>query len=193
MPRIDSASATASRALHVPSVNLIELLLTGLTVRLTTARWPIVWNGHTWLSDGQTLEIGPARETMAVEEAGMSIALTGTTPEFRSMALDAQYIYPGRPLRLYRAFLGPTSAIEGTPATVFRGYVDRMTMADTPTQGGGIMSKVTITAVSRLARLKRTTERRFADEQQRKLHPGDTGLRHLAVSRERTVLFGPPR
>lgn len=191
MTRTVGANALAvARSNHVPTINFVEILPDTGPIRLVTGVWQRTWNGHTWFADGLMLQMDSVRETLAVEAVPLRMRVSGVTSELLSLALDAQYAYPGRRVTVWTAFLGPDYAILDTPTMSFRGFVDSMSIDESTNDDGSVKSEVEISCENKLVRLRRSNERRFSDEQQRKLYPNDTGLRHLVSVRDRVITVG---
>lgn len=190
---LDAPAAAVAAQGNAPSVVLVELLSKPagqavVPVRLTTGRYTVTWNGADWLASGHLLSFSPIKESKLPMEHGLQIGVSIVDPAIRSLALDAQYAYVGRPITVWVAFLDGNYQVAGTPDIAFRGFVSRMPMVDRVGRNGEPgRSEVTIHCASRYARLRRSQEVRMSDEQQRALYPNaggpgipDTGLRHMA-------------
>lgn len=198
---LDSASSLVSKAGHVASVELFELLSQPaggavVPIRLCTGMYPVNWNGYTWQASGQLLSFEPIKETLAPEAQGAKLTISGVPPSLRALALDAQYAYPGRPAKIYKAFLDGLYQVVGTPDVAFAGFVDKMRIVDAAGATDGTCN-VEIMCESKYARLRIPNERRMSDEQQRALYPTqggggpDTALRFLTKMKEdTTAVFG---
>lgn len=191
----------AARANHVASVMLVELLsqVAGSSVvpiRLTSGWYDVTWNGATWAASGRLLDIEPITESLSAEAQEVRFKISAVPSDLRSLALDATYAYPGRPITIYKAILDGAYQVLDTPDVVFAGLVNRMTITDRGGRGDGT-SEVVIAAVSKYIRLRNPQERRLSDEQQRAMFPNvlggqpDRGLEFLTKMREdNTAPFG---
>lgn len=185
-----SASA-ASKARQSIAVNMLELLsqpagMPIVPIRLVTGRYDVAFGGNTFVASGQILGVEAITESIAngvLQTARLTVS--GVPAALRALALDAQYAYPGRPIALYQAWLSPTYQVLDAPDVLFAGVVNRMKLKI----GGGAEGsfQIVIECASKFARLRKANERRLADEQQRALYPGDTGLRFLTKMREDTT------
>lgn len=189
------SAGSVARANHMAWVNLLEVLLQPAggavtPIRLATGFYDISWSGYTWLGSGFLLGFESPKESLSPESSGLKVRLSGVPQSLRSAALDAQYAYPGRPIRLYKAILSGTYSVVDTPDLVFAGFVDRMRLVDRADQTEGTC-EIEITGETKYARMRTPQERRMSDEQQQQIYPGDTGLRHMVALREDTsIAFG---
>lgn len=180
------------KANHAALVNLIEMDTqpyggSVTTYRFCTGWYQLDWGGFTYTASGNIIEIDPIEETLQNKATGAVFTISGVDPSSRSLALDAQYSYPGRPVRIYLAGLSASYAIQAVDLR-FSGFIDKMTIIDKGGLGAG-NTVVKITCENKLVRLRQADGSRMSDEQQRKLHPGDTAFRHLVNMRERVLTF----
>ena len=190
-------ASAASKAKHGVPVNMLELLSKPaggaiVPIRLVTGFYPVTWNGYTWSASGQLLEFDAITESVAsgVNQVAR-VKLSAVPSSLRSLALDAQYAYPGRPITLYQAWLDPTTyAVLDAPDVICAGVVGNMKLRLKAGATDGTC-EVLIACSSKYARLRLQQERRMSDEQHRAQYPSDTALRFLAKMREdNTAVFG---
>lgn len=160
------------------------------TYRFCTGWYSLTWNGNTYTASGNIIDIDSHEETLDNRATGVTFTISGVGPSERALALDAQYEYPGRAVRIYLAGLNSDYTVAAADLR-FAGFINTMTIQD---KGGASTGNtvVRISCENKLLRLRRAEGRRMSDEQQRKLHTGDTGFRHLVNMRERVLTFTSP-
>lgn len=183
------------KANHSIIVNLIEMDTqpyggSTTTYRFCTGWYNLSWAGNTYTASGNIIDIDSHEETLDNRATGITFTISGVGPSERALALDAQYEYPGRAVRIYLAGLNSDYTVAAADLR-FAGFINTMTIQDK----GGASSGNTVVRIAcenKLLRLRRAEGRRMSDEQQRKLHSGDTGFRHLVNMRERVLTFTSP-
>jgi hypothetical protein len=181
---VDAARATR----HNGEICLVELELDGPTfTRFNTSRWSFTWNSVPWPAAGNLIELSEIEETVEVKAVGLRLVVSAVPDALFTMALDASYDYPGRPIRVWSAALSSTYTILDTPELIFSGQIDTMRVRK---GRGPDSSVVTIQAENDLARLMLAEEQLFSDAEQKARFPGDRGLEFLVSMSERVTVFG---
>lgn len=183
---LTSPVSTALAAESVRLAYLVELAFDSGAVRLWTGAGNFDWTatGRTFTGAGTLLEVSAVEETQRVEANGIDITLSGISSTIVSYALTENY--RNRRVRVWLALFDPTSgALIADPVSIFAGRMDTMHLTD-----AGETSQVRVTCESRLIDLQRPRERRFTDEDQQELFPGDLGLEYVAGLQEREIAWG---
>jgi hypothetical protein len=197
MPKSIPVLGPIIKADHAALVNLIEIDTQPYGGPVTTFRFCTGWynlsySSNTYTASGNIIEIESMEDTIQNKASGAVFTISGVDPSSRSLALDAAYAYPGRPVRIYLAGLNADYTVAAADMR-FSGFINKMTLLDRGgIGGGGANTTVRITCENKLLRLKRAEGRRMNDEQQRKVDVTDTGFRHLVNMRERVIAFTAP-
>lgn len=161
------ALALQARALAGERIPIIPLLYMGLTVpqRWALCGTPLVWGGFTWAA--RDVGISEVSDD-AAEIAGLKITLPGVTESERALALSGDV--EGSAVTLYLAFVDPVTAVVADAMQVWAGELDM------PGWQGGPEALVHFTAESRASIALRQRPSRYTNDEQKRLHPGDTAL-----------------
>lgn len=183
MPRsLTSAAETASLAVHVRVVALVELDFASGYLRLATADRSVMFNDHDFVGIGDLGKIAPYGEPTDLSVEGVAIELSGIPPTYidRALAENVQ----GRPARLWLAFLDEDDALIDDPVLMFRGRIDTMDIKL------GEMATVILRVENRLADWDRPRVRRYTHQDQIARYPGDKGFEFVGQMAEREILWG---
>lgn len=161
------AQALLARAVAGEDIGVAQLVEIGLAVPqyYTTAGFPLVWGGQTWLGDSMQLaqvshEMGalPGLEITlpAVTEAQMTIALGDATE--------------GAAVTVRECLVDPNTGEVPDAMLVWRGRVNTRRMS----YGGNAI--IVLSCEHRGARALRTKPSRYTNDEQQRLHPGDASL-----------------
>lgn len=138
--------------------------------------------GEEWIGLGNLGSIEAVQEGASLQMYGCGLTLTGIPPEYISLALDEDY--QGRACTIWLAPLSTDYQILADPAIVFRGRMDTMDIEL------GETATITVTAESRLADWERPRVRRYNDEDQQSVHPGDRGMEFVQQMVSRELIWG---
>ncbi len=163
---------------------LVELDFPSGFVRMWSGLGPLSWDGKVWLGAGQIGSISAVEETTEIKAAGVAFALSGIPSEMVGLTYGEHY--QGRPVAMWFGTLGAAGQVTVAPHKVWSGRMDVMMDED-----DGETATITVQAESRLVDLERPRVRRFTDEDQRQLYPGDTGLRFVAGLQNKDIQWGP--
>ena len=160
----------------------IKLNFDSGTIALWTGYGDITVASETYTGGGQFLAISPVEETVEVAARGVTMSLNGIDASLISYALTENY-----QTRSAKVYLGVISsgAVVADPYLVFNGRMDVMTIDD-----GGDTASISMTAESRLIELERPKLRRYTSEDQKLIHPDDTGLDFVASLQEKEIAWG---
>jgi hypothetical protein len=163
---------------------LVELDFPGGFVRMWSGLGPLSWDGKTWFGAGHLGEVSPVEETVEVRSAGVAFSLSGIPSELVSLTYGEHY--QGRSATMWFGTLDAAGQVTVAPHKVWSGRMDVISDED-----DGTTATLTVQAESRLVDLERPRVRRFTDEDQRQLYPGDTGLRFIAGLQNKDIQWGP--
>lgn len=153
----------------------------GIT-RANSSPYTIQFNGQSWIGTGVFGGISVIQESTDLRANGLKLQLSGIDPALVAIALASQY--KGRTARLYLATLDPvTHLILGTPLQIFRGRMDNM-----PIEAGD-KATITVNVENRLIDWERPRIRRYTNEDQQSVYPGDKGLEFVNQMVEKEIVW----
>ena len=185
---VNAATMAAGKAELVRSVNLIRLGYASADALYASTPFDM---GFDWNGDGavETFRgVGALGSISAVEEgtavAPQSLTLTLTGIDLATIAVALGDDYQGRDCRIWEAFLDEDHAIIGAPYVLFRGRMDTQDIEL------GETATITLTVRSRLADWRRPRIRRYTNEDQQSVYPGDLGLEFVPQMVEKQLVWG---
>lgn len=159
----------------------VELLFDSGPLRLWSGLGNATINGETYTGTGTLGTISEIEESAGdVRASSVAMTLSGIPSSYLSIGLAEQF--QGRPASIWLAFLDAAGAIMPDPIRVFKGRMDYPALEE-----NGDTAKITVFAESHLIDLERPRIRRYTDEDQRELYPGDTGLRFITALQNKQV------
>tara|TARA_R100001509_G_scaffold133431_1_gene87016 strand:- start:249 stop:881 length:633 start_codon:yes stop_codon:yes gene_type:complete len=185
----------------------VEALFASSTLRLWTGLGPITISGNEYTGAGTLLSIGQLEETSEIAVRGLDFTLSGIPSDLLSLALSEPY--QGRPLTLYFGItdlqttfilkedggfvllesgdnlLDEEDIGDGTPAQMFRGFLDTMTI-----QEGADTATISVTVENRLIDLERSRVLRYTDQSQKARFPDDKGFAFVEDLQDKTIQWG---
>lgn len=183
---LTAAIQTACAAQQVAPAYLVELVFDSAPLRLWSGVGDFTWAGKTFLGAGTFGGISEIEETAKVAANGIELTLSGIPSSMISLAMAEHY--RGRRAYVWLAFFstaGVTATLIADPVPVFAGRMDTMRISDS-----GQTSAIALSCESRLIDLQRPRERRYTDEDQQELYPGDRGLEYVAGLQDKSVFWG---
>jgi hypothetical protein len=149
------------------------------------ARWnaspaTITIGGNAFLGVGVLGTISVTEESAELRAYGLTLTLSGIPRDAISLALLQGF--QNRRGTVWEVPLNPdTFAVLASPVIIFRGRMDTcdVQLGDTAT--------VQVQLENRLADWERPRMRRYTDEDQQQVHPGDTGFRFLPSTTEKQI------
>jgi hypothetical protein len=186
MKTFDVAVENAINGEHAVLVAFFELQFTSATQYYCTAGYNYFWNAQTWKGFGAIVNVEPIRETEYLEATGLRISLpafrTDVLPDMVSLALQEKV--QGRTLRMWVGFLNASYVLLAAPTLEFQGRMDTLTIDES--EGTASLS---LTVESRMASLLKAAPRRYTDEDQQALFPGDKFFQYMPQMKERVIVF----
>jgi hypothetical protein len=142
----------------------------------------IVWNGHTWLGVGTLGSISVAEEGSTVEAKGITIGLSGFDSSFLTAVLGEFQL--GLPVVVYLGLFAD-GALIASPITAWAGRMDQPTITV-----GGETADIKISCENRLIDLNTSVQRRYTNDDQQLVAPGDLGLSFQSGIQEVVIYWG---
>jgi hypothetical protein len=178
----DVGTAIAADLL-LPAFFLVATFTTG-PVYLWTGNYPIVWNSHTWLGVGTLGGISVIEEGSDVQAKGITLTLSGFDATLLPDVLTEFQL--GAPVTVYVGFFNPISlALITSPIIAWAGRMDQPTI-----DVDGKSAAIGINCESRLIDLNTPVDRRYTQDDQQLVAPGDLGFSFQAGIQEVTIYWG---
>tara|TARA_R110000772_G_scaffold153215_1_gene264175 strand:- start:511 stop:1104 length:594 start_codon:yes stop_codon:yes gene_type:complete len=164
----------------------IKMNFTSGTLLLATTYANLVIGGNTYLGSGNILSVAPITETSDTRATGLEIVLNGLDTSILSAGLteDTQ----GMVVEVYFGVLTTTDnadVIVDTPYQIFSGFIDSMVL-----QENGETSNLKFMIENKLITLEIPTDRRYTDQDQQNLFPGDKGCNFVTSLQDKSVAWG---
>lgn len=163
-------------------VTMVKITLDSGIIAVHSALGDIVWAGDTYLGIGNMGKLSEIHEGNSIAPYGIKATLSGIPSELISTVLGEHY--QGRPADVYMALLDEAHELLVDPTLAFRGRCD---FADVSL---GEQAAIQLTIKSRLADWERPRIRRFNNEDQQAVYPGDLGLEFVAQMVEKPIIWG---
>ena len=142
----------------------------------------IFWNGQTWLGVGTLGSISVAEEGSTVEAKGITIGLSGFDSSFLTAVLGEFQL--GLPVVVYLGLFAD-GALIASPITAWAGRMDQPTITV-----GGETADIKISCENRLIDLNTSVQRRYTNDDQQLVAPGDLGLSFQSGIQEVVIYWG---
>lgn len=184
MKTLSGPQSTAVDAAAVGAVWLFEFGF-DTPLYLTWSGVDIDYGGNTYRS-AMFLEIEQVRETVTLEAVGLKATITGVPESIVSLALQENIRGDDFYMRL--ALLDSDGQIIGTPTLEYQGRCDIPTIADNP-DDKGVTCVVSIAIESRIVDYARANIRRYTDQDQQKVFPGDKFFQYTPQMVEKSVAW----
>jgi hypothetical protein len=155
----------------------------GDVLRAWTGIGDLAWAGYTWLGVGHILGISEITETTSLRAEGAQFTLSAV--EQSQLATVLGYHYQGRPAKLWLGALDDAGQLVTDPVLIFQGRMDTLEIGDDAES-----ATLTQSVESELIDLRRARGRRYTDETQRAMYPGDRGLEFIAGLQDKAVRWG---
>jgi len=168
---------------NVGMLTFVELLFDSGTLRTCSAGYDVTYSGNVWQGVGQLGAIEEVKEGEGGEVTGLAFVLSGVPSSHIALALGENY--QRRIVNVYVGFLDlPSHAVLADPVLEWSGLLDTMAVVD-----DGAKSTIRVTAENELYDFARPSPLYWTDEDQQKLHPGDTGLRFAKQLNDRPIVW----
>lgn len=140
------------------------------------------WGGHTWAGVGDFGGVDVIEEGEQVSPFGITLTLSGITPQIASEALTQNYA--GRACQLYLGALNVNGALVATPDLIWSGTMDVMNITN------GSEAKIRLACESDLIALRRVSGLLYTDAAARKLAPASTFFKYVPQMIEAKIRWG---
>lgn len=167
----------------ISPIILMDLEFESGHARFWTGVGNLVWDGVTWVGQGNLLGLSQVDETRDVQGSAMSMSLSGQNPALVSAVYND--FSQGRPVINYLGLMDASGQIVIDPVTVFAGRLDTISDED-----DGSSATITVSAISDFADLKRVRARFFTDQDQQRIKPGDRSFRFMPTLQDKQVFWG---
>ena len=162
---------------------LAEMEFDSGVLRLWNGIGDLTIEGNVFTGVGTLGEISPITETAEIKASGIDLSLAGMNSDVLSLALTEDY--QERDVSIWFAFFDTSSSAYLDRILMFRGRMDVMTISE-----NGDTSTISLTAESILVGLERARERRFTDEDQQGVYPGDKGFEFVTGLQQKDIPWG---
>lgn len=183
MPRGLTTAAATALATEAPARTVaVDLDFPSGHVRFNGSPSDLVIGGNAFLGLGGLGAISVVEESDEMRSYDLSVQLSGIPRDAIAAALTEAY--QGRAGVIYEVPLETTTLQPiADPFVVFRGRMDRMDISL------GSTATVAVKLLNRLADWERPRLRRYTDEDQQRVHPGDYGLAFVPATVEKELIW----
>lgn len=178
---LTAATLSAVTAEVVSRTLAVELSFTSGFVRFCGAPWDLTIGGQTFLGVGQLGSISVAEESAELRAYGLNVTLSGIPRDNIAIALTEAY--QGRPATVWEVPLSSDGTPVADPIVMFRGRMDTMDVQL------GDMATVRVALENRLADWERPRVRRYTNEDQQSVFPGDRGFEFVSATTEKELIW----
>lgn len=178
---LEGGTSVLVGAEHVPYLFFVQMDFS-VPLRVCSAGYDYIWNGATWLGIGALGSLEPIQEQASLEATGIRLTLSGVPSELVATTLTEQY--QGKQCQIWFVPLREDLRLVVEPVRLFSGHMDTM---DTEV---GETATITVAAESRMVAWDRPKTRRFNNEDQQMMYPGDRGLEYVAQMVEKQLVWG---
>ena len=170
-PLHPDTSAIISNEILRPAM-LVEVYLVKQPIRLTSTKYPVVWNGNTFLANGWLDPIDGISETTDATNYGFDLKLSGVSEALVSLVLSNSD--SGERGTVWMALFNESGALVGEPIRLYRGFVDSCEIDDNMNA-----PKITITLENDLSKFDESQNFRYTNECQKAYFNGDRGFQYV--------------
>lgn len=176
---VDVSTETARG--QVSPALFVEMMFDSTPLRLWSGFGDLTFDGHVYTGAGTFGAITEIEESASdVRASGVAMTLSGIPSQYISLGLSEKF--QGRAVTIWLAFFDSSMAVIQDPIKIFKGRMDYPQLEES-----GETARITVFAESHLVDLERPRVRRYTDEDQRQLYPGDTGLRFVAGLQNKSI------
>lgn len=153
-------------------------------IRVHTSAGNLSIDGEDYEGAGTLLTIGPMEDDSDLSSSGVTVVLSGMTPDVLTYSLTENY--QNRPITIFQGFLhGGGESVAGK-MIIFKGRMQNIRFSDDP---NGTAS-VVVSAENRLIDLKRPSNLRYTKESQEFVSSGDTGFNRVQSLVDKKIVWG---
>ena len=164
----------------------VECLFDGGPVRIWSGVGPYVLNGDLFTGAGHFGGIDKIEESSGdVRAVGIAMTLSGIESSYISLVLQEHF--QGRACTVWLAFFDLNWVLIPDVTVQFKGRMDYPVIEE-----GGDTCTITVNAESILIDLERPRVRRYTNEDQVALYPGDRGMEFIAAIQNKDTIWKAP-
>lgn len=178
---LSTAALAVTGAEVVSRTMAVALEFPGGTVRWNGTPKTINFGAQDFLGIGTLGRITAIEEGAELRAYGLTVEVSAIPRDMVSIALNQQY--QGRKATIWEVPLDSSGEVVASPFVAFRGRMDQMDIAL------GATATVTLRLENRLADWERPRLRRYTDEEQRSVYPGDAGFRFVSAATEKELVW----
>lgn len=176
MPRMPETLAALQRGGTVRAARLVQLEFTSETKYLHQGFGPLrTADGKIWSGLGELGQISDIDRAVVAGGGAPTLSLSGVNSDLIANALAASSEVKGQPALIFDQHFDENWNLLDAPFAVYSGLMDRMTIQDQ-----GATATINVSLVTVLYNRRRPAFGYLNDASQRRLHPGDNGLRDIA-------------
>ncbi len=165
--------------------NVTQLQLRNQDVGTITINSAEIYLANTYIGVGDLLNLGNIKESAELRANGATITLTGVKTSLIAIARDEDY--QGKKATIKLGAMNEEANVITTPVTLFTGFMDVMTIADS-----GELSTISVSVENKLIAFERKYVRRFTDNDQKIDYPNDNGFEYVASIQDKEIIWGRP-
>ena len=195
MRTLPPAVLTALAGNDIWPVKLLDIQIGDTTYYVSDHYKNIVFNGNTYLANGDLLSISDVVVGTRANNDSVDISLSAIDGALRLDVLDADAT--GGEVTFYRGLIDPdTGGLIGAPITSYRGFIFSVAITDDfpDTVSNSALSEstfsVTVDVRSKVFRLGDSPGVFTNNESQQQIRPGDLSMQYVESLNGRSVTFG---
>lgn len=162
---------------------LCELHWADQITYLWTGTRDFVYDSNTYLGIGQLGKISKISESSGVQADGIELELVGIPSAMVSTVLSEAR--QGKSVKIHQVLFDADWANPIVVENVFKGFLDVPIINKSVTE-----AKITVKAENRLIELQRNRVRRYTDQDQKELFPGNPSLEFVAALQDKDLRWG---
>jgi hypothetical protein len=167
---LDSSLLAQFEAERLAPVTFVVFNFDSGVLRLWSGLGNFVWGGNTYTGAGDLLTASEIEETNEIKAAGLQMTLSGVSTSVIGYAMSENY--QQRTCEVYFGAINlDTMTLIGTPAKVFGGFMNIMTVSKS-----GDTATVKLAIENELVALKKPNKRNYTSADQAREFPADKGL-----------------
>lgn len=159
-------------------------------LRIWTGYHTISIDSEDYIGGGTLIQLDSVNESADIKATGITVSLSGLDSSILSSAITQ--VANGVPAELYFGVLttsgsgaSASTTVVDTPYLLFEGFLDEINIADT-----GDTSDISFTIENKMVILEKPVDRRYTDQDQKNLFPGDKGLEFIADIQLKAIAWG---
>jgi len=176
---------------------LVDIVVNGVTYRISNAYAPVVFNGYSYTQLGHFLGMSEIQGDLKTTNNQINLQLSGIPPDdgspnYMNIALNSNL--KGSKVRIWRAFFNQGNYDPNQVYLRFDGYISNFSLNENWDQENKMSTNVIAIQCSNIHAIieKKYTGRRTNDGDQQIWYPGDTGMSNIKSLADTQFDFGKP-